>query len=318
MDYYKLPNIDVRLLVIFDEIRKHRSLTQAAIGLGLTQSAISRSLQRLRQQFGDPLFVRTPKGMEPTTRADKLAGPVSQILETYFSQMAVAPHFDPQTSRRLFTLHASDLGMAVLLPKLAKELKVRAPQVRLGAVQASQREVLAGLESGEIDVSVGTFANVNDGGIYQARLFSERYVCMVRAGHPLARAEQPISLDTYYKQSHIVVVTGKSGHVHHLAESMLLEAPYLDVAMTVPSFVLAAMLLRETDHVLTVPSGAVASLMDEFQLARLNCPVELPGFTVVQYWHERFHNDPASKWFRALVHDIFGDAEFLSEPLIAG
>lgn len=129
VDYYKLPNIDVRLLVTFDEIHKHKSLTMAANALGLTQSAISRSLQRLRQQFGARCSYANPKGWSLPPCTNQLAGPFALILNTYFGQMFVVPAFDPLTSHRRFTIHASDLGLS-LLPQLAHEFSARAPNTR--------------------------------------------------------------------------------------------------------------------------------------------------------------------------------------------
>jgi DNA-binding transcriptional LysR family regulator len=111
MDFHKLPDIDLKLLVVFDEIRKCRSITLAAEHIGVTQSAISKSLQRLRHNLGDTLFVRTANGMEATPRAEALEAPISEILRAYYDRIAIAPPFNPVSSERIFTVHASDLGM---------------------------------------------------------------------------------------------------------------------------------------------------------------------------------------------------------------
>jgi hypothetical protein len=104
-----------------------------------------------------------------------------------------------------------------------------------------------------------------------------------------------------------VISAGRSGHIHGRAEAMLLdEIPPLNVAIKVPGFVLAAMLLRNTDHVLTIPSVAGRTLATEFGLVCLPCAIDLPEFTVTQHWHERFLHDPAGKWLRARMHHLFG------------
>jgi DNA-binding transcriptional LysR family regulator len=305
MDFQKLPNLDLRLLVVFDEISKHHSLTLAAKSLGMTQSAISKSLQRLRHELGDTLFVRTQKGMEPTPRAVALKVPITEIVRVFYDRIAVAPDFDPARADRIFTIHASDLGMSALIPALADDLKVVAPHARLHALSGNQKEVVEGLASGEIDLSIGAFTSLHESGIYQQRLYPEKYICLVRANHPLTQVEA-FDVQLFLQQTHIVITAGKSGHIHGRAEAVLLdEVPPHNVAMKVPSFVLAAMLLRNSDHVLTIPSLAARTLATEFDLVCLPCPIDLPEFTVSQYWHERFLHDPACKWLRTRVHQLF-------------
>jgi DNA-binding transcriptional LysR family regulator len=305
MDFHKLPDIDLKLLVVFDEIRKCRSITLAAENIGVTQSAISKSLQRLRHNLGDTLFVRTTNGMEATPRAEALEAPISEILRAYYDRIAIAPSFDPVSSERIFTVHASDLGMSIFLPIVVPEVKRQAPSVRIHCTTANQREVLDALENGDIDLSLGAFSSLSESGIYQQRLFVEHYICLVRRGHPLCDAPC-FDLNVFREKTHIIIASGKSGHVHGRAETILLdEIPPLNVALKVPSFVLAAMLLRSTDHILTIPSAAAIALAPEFELESLPCPVPLPEFTVFQYWHERFSHDPACQWLRGLIRDAF-------------
>jgi DNA-binding transcriptional LysR family regulator len=306
MEFNALPDIDLRLLVIFDEIRKQRSLTLAAEHLGVTQSAISKSLQRLRNQLGDPLFVRTQKGMEATPRAKALEAPIGDILRTYYERIATPPPFDPATAEQIFRIHASDLGMSAFMPILVPELKRRAPRARIDATTGSQREVLEGLETGDIDLSIGSFSSLMESGIYQQRLYVEHYICLTRKDHPLLR-KGAFDLDTFLAQTHVIVTSGRTGHTHGRAEAVLLEEiPPLNVAAKVPSFMLGAMLLEHSDHVLTVPSIAAKTLAPKFDLQWSPCPLSLPEFTILQYWHERFSLDPSRKWLRALVHELFG------------
>jgi DNA-binding transcriptional LysR family regulator len=314
MDIHKLPNLDLRLLVVFDEIRRHRSLTLAANCLGLTQPAISKSLQRLRNELGDALFIRTQNGMEATPRAVSLEAPIADILRTYYERIAVAPSFNPAESDRVFTIHASDLGLSVVIPPIARDLKARAPHTRLHAISSSQQDLAGGLASGDIDLAIGAFSFSHESGIYQQRLYNEKYISLVRAGHPLSGCEA-LDVEQFREQTHIVVSAEKSGHLHGRSESMLLdEIPPQNVAILVPSFILAAMLLQNTDHVLTVPSVAARGLMAEFGLISVSCPLQLPGFTVTQYWHERFLDAPASRWLRTRVHELLGDSLIPPQP----
>jgi DNA-binding transcriptional LysR family regulator len=156
---------------------------------------------------------------------------------------------------------------------------------------------------------------LSESGIYQQRLFVEQYICLVRRGHPVCAA--PVfDADLFQQQTHIIVASGKSGHIHGRAETLLLdEIPPSNVAVRVPSFLLAAMLARHTDHVLTIPSAAALALAPEFDLECLPCPMNLPEFTVLQYWHERFSHDPACQWLRTFIHDVFDIPDSIMERI---
>lgn len=136
----------------------------------------------------------------------------------------------------------------------------------------------------------------------------------MRADHPLSRVET-VDVELFQQQTHIVISAGRSGHIHGRAEAVLLdEIPPLNVVIKVPSFVLAAMLLRNTDHVLTIPSVAARTLATEFGLVCVPCALDLPEFTVTQYWHERFLHDPTCKWLRAHAPSIW---QRVSQPIRA-
>jgi DNA-binding transcriptional LysR family regulator len=303
MQNRNIADIDFKLLVVFDAVLRYRSLTQAADNLGITQPAISKSIQRLREYFNDPLLVRTARGMEPTPRALAMAPSVKDILRVFREQLDIAPSFDPAQSDREFVFYVSDLGALIFLPRLLLELKRRAPHMRLRAVQIEQKYLTEALESGEVDLAIGAFPDLG-AGFYQQRLYSESYICLVRKGH---RATQGVfNLQRFLQESHIVVSAAKTGHVHRVAEQILLDVCQPErVALRVPSFLVPAVLLKDSDFVVTVPGKMGELLSRDFELAMLPCPVDIPGFEVKQYWHERFHHDPAIKWFRTMVTDLF-------------
>jgi DNA-binding transcriptional LysR family regulator len=303
MQNRNIIDIDFKLLVVFDAVVRYRSLTQAADNLGITQPAISKSIQRLREYFNDPLLVRTARGMEPTPRALALAVSVKSILKVFQEELESAPEFDPVQSDREFVFYASDLGALIFLPKLLLALKQRAPGVRLRAVQMEQRHLTEALESGEVDLAIGAFPDFG-AGFYQQRLYAETYICLVRKGH--RATEGVFDLPQFLEESHIVVSAAKTGHAHRVAEQILLDVcqPHR-VALRVPNFLVPAVLLRDSDFVVTVPERMGELLSRDFGLAMLPCPVEIPTFEIKQYWHERFHHDPALKWFRTVVTDLF-------------
>jgi len=319
MNLQSLPDLDIKVLIAFDEIWKHRSLTTAAATLGITQSAISKYLQRMREQLSDPLFVRAPKSMrmEPTPRAQRLRGPVLEILRAYFEQIAVPPSFDPLSAERVFTIHASDLGLSILLPILTAEVALHAPKCRIKAISACQRDVLEGLEAGAIDLSISAFVTLSGIQLYQQRVCEEGYVVLLDKNHPLARAHEPLDREVFLSQTHILVSASGSGHAHGHAETCLLDAvPSANIAMEVPSFLVGMLMLQGSRHVLTAPNLAAGHFAARFGLVSLRCPLPLPSIKISQYWHERFARDPASQWLRNLIHDaVSGTRDMLhAEP----
>ena len=312
MDLQSLPDLDIKLLVAFEEIFKRQSLTAAAECLGITPSAISKYLQRMRHELRDPLFIRAPKSMrmEPTPRAESLRKPIGEILQAYFERIAFTQAFDPTTTDRVFRIHASELGMAMLMPLFTKALESRAPKCHIQAVSGSQKDVLDWLETGAIDLSISAFTKLEGIGLYQQRICDEHYVLLVRKGHPWTHERGPVDLKRFVSHSHVLVTAKSTGHVHGMAESQLREAiPASNIAMEVPSFLVAMFLLQETDHVLVAPKLGASMLGPKFGLVELECPLRLPTFTISQYWHERFALDPAGQWMRGLIHDIVNDTQ---------
>ncbi len=298
-----VADIDFKLLMVFDAVLRCGSLTLAADNLGITQPAISKSVQRLREYFDDPLMVRTTKGMEPTPKALELAPAVREILDVFRNKLEFSPEFLPTESSREFQFYATDLGNLIFLPRLLLTLKQRAPFARLRSVQIEPKHLVAGLESGEIDIAIGAFPDLG-AGIYQQRLYSESYTCLVRAGHPVLG--DVFDEARFLNENHIVISAPRSGHAHRAAEEILLRICGPErVVLRVSSFLVPAMLLRDTDLIVTVPAEMGNLLATEFNLVALKCPILLPGFEVRQYWHERFHHDPAVRWFRSLVAEIF-------------
>src|SRR5918994_6067164 len=175
--------LDLNLLRVFQAILDTRSVTAAASSLGLTQSAVSNQLARLRDAFDDPLFVRTTEGMVPTPRALAIADPVRKSLVAIRLCLEEQLGFDPATSDRTFKIFMSDVGQLIFLPRLLERIAKVAPAVSIHTVQVPQSKMRdMALESGEVDLAAGYFENF-DGSFRQQLLFEEHYVGMVRAGH---------------------------------------------------------------------------------------------------------------------------------------
>jgi DNA-binding transcriptional LysR family regulator len=298
-----IGSIDIGLLTAFDAVLRHGSFTRAARALDLTQPSISHAVERLRAIFGDPLFVRTAHGMKPTPRAEELTEPIRQILEIAKTRFAAGQAFDYGASDRTFTICASDIGILVLAPRILQRLRADAPGITLRALQAGTFDVEASLEAGDVDVAVGAFSRFGNH-VFQQRLYDETYVVAVRRGHPAAGTG--MSLKRYLSGDHIIVTAGGPGHEYNALERTLLKLnPKARIAARLPSFLVAPMIVRDSDLILTMPGQLAVNLAPLLTLKLFPPPLDLPGFTICQYWHERFHQDPGLIWFRHLIAELF-------------
>ena len=300
----QVQSLDVRLLAVFAAIARHKSLTLAAESLGLTQPALSQSLAKLRKYFNDPLFVRTPHGMEPTPRAQELSDAVDGVLETVKTRFERPADFDPVTATRAFGIFATDLATFSLVPAILKKVARIAPNVRLRTAQLEAKSLRGGLESGDVDLAIGVFPDFG-GGMFQQRLYRDTYICVARAGNPLA-AKGKLTRESFLKARHVIVSAAGTGHGHSQIEKLLTAAIRPEnISMRVASFLAAPYLIRDNDLMLCMPKRSGTMIAKELGLKLLPVPLELPEQDVHQYWHERFHHDPAHKWFRGMLAELF-------------
>ncbi len=296
-------SLDLRLLAVFDAVLRKRSLTQAGDSLGFSQPLMSQSLGKLRQFFGDPLFVRTSEGMSPTPRARELAPRIASVLQLMQEAMESPEHFDPATSRRSFSFIATDFGAAFLLPRLLRRLHDTAPGVRVRAIGAPRHGVEDMLEAGEADLAIGSFA-ISRSPFYQRRLYASDYVCLVRSGHP--QASVPLTADAYLNALHALVAPLPVGY-EALERFLLDNIPSDRFAVTLPNFLTVLTTLPSSDALFTVSRRAGTEVARLVGASVLELPVRIPGFVVRQFWHERFHKEPASQWFRDLIHGLLAE-----------
>jgi len=294
-----LHELDLNLLVALRALLAERHVTRAAGRLGVTQPAMSHALSRLRAALGDPLFVRTPAGMMPTPRAEAMAGPLEHTLEELARIVGPPPTFDPSRSTRRFRVVTDDYGGLVVLPKLVQRVWQRAPGVDIVALPNGPR---AGrdLAEGRVDAILGIVDAVGTvAGAYSQRLFHEKFVCVVREGHPTVRKR--ISLEAFIGLPHALVSPiGKSGSVVDTALAKL--GRKRRVAIEIPHFLVAPHVVRQTDVVLTLAERIAMLAGDGLRI--LPHPLDLRGFTVSLLWHERRHADPAHVWLRSVVADV--------------
>lgn len=297
-----VADLDLNLLRVFDAVLRERSVTAAARRLGLTQPAVSNALARLRAQFEDALFVRTPSGMDATPFARELAEPVRQALALLESALAHGPGFDPATATRAFRFYMSDLGQIEFLPPLVERAQRVAPGVRLEAVALEVEDIGDALATGGLDLAVGFLPGLGPP-VRRQPLFRDPYVCLMRAGHPAARAR--LTKKAFLEASH-ALVSYKGGH-RVIEEALERAGLARRIALRVPHFTVVPMVLERSDLILTLPSRIARAYGRGGRFRALPPPVTIPPADVGAHWHERFERDPGNRWLRGIIRDLFRD-----------
>ncbi|NVO15063.1 MAG: LysR family transcriptional regulator [Rhodoplanes sp.] len=294
MQQIHLRAVDLNLLVVLDAVAAERSVTRAAERLHLTQPAVSHALGRLRALFDDPLFVRTPGGLEPTARALRLAERVAAVLAEIGDVLAPGDGFDPATSRRRFTVGMSDYAAFVILPRLSARLRATAPGVEMVVRHTSHAQGFALLEDGGAELIVGSFPKA-PARIIREKLFDERFLCAARSGHPAFA--QKLTLRRYAGLDHLQV--SLSGEPSGMVDAALRRhGTSRKVVLTVGHFLVAPEILAATDLIATEPARLLAPAAARLGLATAATPLPLPGFEVVQAWPRRLGTDAGLAWLR--------------------
>lgn len=297
--------VDLNLVRVLDALLAERHLTRAGKRLGLTQSATSHALRRLREAFGDPLFVRTSRGLSPTSRAEELASPVRDVMRALERCFRAEGPFVPAKATRRFSLATSDYGSFVVAPKLHTRLAAEAPDVELWIRTVEQGRVGRGgfeeqLARGDADVVVVPKRMTElPVGIRSRSLFRERLVCLVRKDNP--RTKKGIDLATWTTMRHVFIAPGGTpGGI--VDETLAQLGKRRRVALAVPHFLLVPHVVAGSDLVATVGTRVADAFADLLSLRVVEPPVKLPTYEIRMYWHERHHRDPAQRWFRDMVH----------------
>ena len=205
-----LKDIDLNLLVIFQQLLQERRVSAMAVNLGLTQPTVSNALNRLRQQLGDDLFLRTSKGMEPTAYAMQLAEPIGYALAAIQETLNQNTRFDATTSQRKFIVGMSDIGEIYFLPALMKILAQVAPGISVATIRTTGANLADDMEAGRVDMAIGWLPHLKSG-FFQRRLFVQQHVCMFRRGHALDK-DSSLSRDEFEQADHVVVSAAGTGH----------------------------------------------------------------------------------------------------------
>jgi DNA-binding transcriptional LysR family regulator len=295
-----MAKFDMELLTVFEAVYTTGSITRAAESLGMAQPTVSIALSKLRSHFGDPLFTRTSKGMEPTPHAESIIPDVRAAMAALHNALRYQQAFDPASSEREFRICMTDISEIVLLPTLLNYLKQAAPGIRIDVITISP-DTPTELEGGEVDLAVGFMPHL-EAGFYQQKLFDQNFVCLVADGHP--RIGATTTRKAFLAEGHILVKSSGTGH-SIVEKTMREKGMERQIVLRVPSFLGVARIVARTDCIATVPERFGSAMAQQEKIRIIAPPLRLPNFSVKQHWHLRYHADPANAWLRRVMAQLF-------------
>jgi DNA-binding transcriptional LysR family regulator len=295
-----IQELDLNLLRLFDAVYRTRNVSRAGELLDLSQPAASQGLARLRLALKDALFMRAAGGVRPTPRADRLALAVQSAIATLEQALAEGDRFDPRRSTMTLRLHLSDIGEARFLPALLAALHRQAPGVRVSSQPVPHGEIALALDSGTLDLAIGFLPSV--GGTRTLPLLADRYVVLVRSGHPaFSRPGRRSAGVAQLRRLEYVAVRSHSETLRILQLLQLEDR----VRLTASHFLALPAVVRETDLGVVIPleiaQGFAAA--GGYRIVEPGLPPR--DFTVSLHWSPRFEHDPALRWMRGLIAGLF-------------
>jgi DNA-binding transcriptional LysR family regulator len=294
----QLKDIDLNLLRLFDAVYRMRNVSRAADLLDLTQPAASQGLSRLRTLLHDPLFMRTAGGVQPTPRAQRLADPVRHALATLEQALGESAGFDPAQSARTFQIHMSDIGESRFLPELMVALRERAPGVRVQTRPLPREQVMEALDAGRIDVAFGFLPMVKDS--QKVRLLEDRYVVLLRAGHPFTRKRRSgAALLTALRELDFVAVRSHADTLRIVQQCQLEDR----LRLVTEHFLVLPSIVKATDLAAIMPRNIAHGFEGGYAIVEPAFPQR--DFVVSLHWSKRFEADPGNRWLRGVIEELF-------------
>lgn len=293
----ELRRLDLTLLLVFLGLVRHRKAVDVAAELGLTQSAISQALKRLRDIFGDELFLRRPHGMEPTATALVLEAPVATAVEALRSALGAARAFDPATAKGVVRVAALDAEQAVLIPPFAARLRHSAPGLTLSVLPLGRGAAMEALSEGRADLALGFVWNVPEA-ISGESLYEEGFRV---AGRVEILPKAPaLTLEAYCAADHILI--SPAGDLRGVVDDRLEDIGHRrSIVLGLPSFLTALAAAAVTGALVTLPARVANAFASGFGLVTANPPIEVRSFPVSVFWHRRNDADPRIEWLRSLL-----------------
>jgi DNA-binding transcriptional LysR family regulator len=314
-DHTLFDKIDLHLIRVLHTVLTERSVSKAAIRLGMHQPAVSASLKRLRDFAGDPLLVRSGAGMVPTDAALRMVEPAASILRGAEMLFSDARGFEPASARHTFRLAASDYLDPLFLPQLVAQIKSQAPlcHIEIQPLSAAA-DYRAQLAQGEVDVVIGNWSTPPDD-LHLGRLLGDEVVCLVAKNHPaVRRGWDPAAWLTADHIAPSAMHPGARGVIDDYLDSQGLQR---NITARCPHFGLIPAMVASTLLVLTTGRQYCERYVDSLPLTILSCPIEFPRMMYYQLWHERTHTSAASKWLRERVKAVAANLRKNQRPATA-
>lgn len=289
----QVRRLDFMLLLVLREGVRQRKLSSVANSLGVTQTAISHSVARLRDLFDDELFIRRPHGVEPTARAVELAHIAEAVIETAGSMLTDPTPFDPLTVERTVRVCALDYEVT-LMSEAIEALRREAPGIRLEFRGMGKDAAIQALERDDADLWLG-FARHLPASLETIMLFEETYKVVSRSHHPRISADRPLDLDLFCAEAHVLAAPGGlSGGIVDRTLRAAGRSRALGVMTT--GFLSALDVVSRTDLIATVPSRLAKAQAERFRLTMHDPPIAPRPFQVSATWHKRVSGDAAIGW----------------------
>ncbi|MCJ0762195.1 LysR family transcriptional regulator [Variovorax terrae] len=301
-DQALFDKIDLHLIRVLHTVLTERSVSRAAIRLGMYQPAVSAALKRLRDLAGDPLLVRSGAGMVPTDAGLRMVEPAASILRAAEVLFTDARGFEPQSARNTFRVAASDYLDPLFLPQLVSQIKAQAPlcHVEIHPLSA-ESDYQAHLALGEVDVVIGNWLKPPDE-LHMGRLFGDEVVCLVANDHPAVRRKWDAA--SWLAAEHIAPTPthpGAKGVIDDHLDSLGLRR---NITARCPHFGLIPAMVASSLLVLTTGRQYCERYVERLPVKILDCPIEFPRLMYYQLWHERTHASNSAKWLRDRVKAV--------------
>lgn len=305
-----IARVDLNLLVYLDVLLRECNVTRAAEELGISQPAMSNSLRRLRDLFGDPILVRTSDGMTPTDRALELQPMVRKVLSA--AEQAILPktEFEPMESNRIFRIMASDYTESTLLPVLLRQLRKQAPNIRLDIMTPSDVS-FHDVERGKVDMVINRFDSLPQS-FHQVHLWDDSFSCVMSANNPV---KDRWSLESYLSSKHIWVSKTGMGvgvgmtpdDVQRLGwvdEALSKQGVKRDISLFTRHYQVALLLAEQDDLIVTIPSMSAKSIANSDKVVILDPPFEIERMRLKMVWSPLLQHDPGHRWLRQLIKSV--------------
>ena len=290
------------LLATFKAIYENGGISAAAEVQGITQSAVSKHLQKLREWFHDDLFVRTARGMEPTEKSTSLIERITHILQEV-SILSEARHFDPSQLSGVITIATTSEVSQRLTPGLLEKVSNLAPRLRITIMNLANDYSIRELELGKVDLVISVNWHAPEQ-LIQKRLFSDRFVCLMHNQHALA--SQKLTTKAYAEAAHIMVAPlGKERG--YIDEQLTQRGLQRQVRLSVPDFSQLEPHLLHGEHIVTLPHRVAMDLSNKDKLTIKQLPFEVPGVDYYLFWHRRFSNENTNRWMREIVVGLLAE-----------